>query len=112
MNFCVNLNAGQSTKKVSPRLFALEKTTAFELALRNGNVTIVQYLFSWPPLPSQEIMSSALHEAVRRGDIDMVKFLLQHTKDPNRKDSNGETALMIAAKMGQKSITELLLKQS
>ena len=55
----------------------------------------------------------ALQIAVKRGDIDLMKRILARhgPKHPaiNEKDRQGRTALHIAAKMGAKAITELLV---
>ena len=48
--------------------------------------------------------------AVIRGDVDIVKLLLEHEADVNAKDRSGETALFKAMDAGHWSIVELLLR--
>ncbi|EFO64707.1 Kinase, NEK [Giardia lamblia P15] len=74
--------------------------TAFVYALSNKHIDTAMLLqgyetHSWTPL-----MCAAL-----AGDIEAVKM---HLSDKNKKNSEGDTALIIAARAGYKSIVELL----
>lgn len=53
--------------------------------------------------------STLLHQAVRKGDMTVVKKLLDSGYDVNIKDANGLTPLHCAAQCGHKDIAEFLL---
>ena len=48
--------------------------------------------------------------AAARGDVDIVKLLLEHEADVNAKDRSGETALFKAMDAGHNQVVELLLR--
>lgn len=53
---------------------------------------------------------TALHFAARRGNEDVVKILLQHSKvNVNDKDVSGKTALHLACNEGHSKVCQLLL---
>lgn len=52
--------------------------------------------------------STALHMAVKQGDVEVVKTLLQHGADPNLKNARGESPLDIAKEHGHDTIVPLL----
>ncbi|MCJ1364703.1 hypothetical protein MMC16_003818 [Acarospora aff. strigata] len=54
---------------------------------------------------------SALHEAVRGGHTETVKYLLEHGADPNQQDAAGETPLVRAQKLNHVEIISMLERQ-
>ena len=53
---------------------------------------------------------TALHFAARRGNEEIVKILLQHSKvNVNDKDASGKTALHLACNEGHSNVCQLLL---
>jgi uncharacterized protein len=48
-------------------------------------------------------------DAVRRGDADIVRGLLSRGFDPNARDRNGQTGLMLAAHAGHLAAVQLLI---
>src|SRR5262249_43018157 len=64
------------------------------------------------PNVKDENGETALMKAAERGDVDLVKRLLQMSMlEVNDIDKEGETALMKAAAAGQSEVVELLLLQ-
>jgi ankyrin repeat protein len=53
-----------------------------------------------------------LHWAASIGQLEIVKLLLEHAKDRNSADKNGETPLHIAESNGQLEIVKLLLEHA
>ena len=51
----------------------------------------------------------ALHIVVKRGDLPYANYLLQHGADPNLRDGQGNTPLLIAVTYGQAGVIPLLL---
>jgi len=52
--------------------------------------------------------NTALHGAVLFGQVEMVRWLLEHTADPSLLDYNGKTALELARENNQAAIVGLL----
>jgi hypothetical protein len=52
-----------------------------------------------------------LHEAVERGQVDVVAFLLRHGASPDVKNEAGETAFDVAKQKGRDDIADLLAKR-
>ena len=52
---------------------------------------------------------TALMEAAHRGHLPILRFLLQHSTNPNLQDSDGSTTLMHAAYKGQEACVQALL---
>ncbi len=50
-----------------------------------------------------------LTEAVKLGDVDLVRMLLDAHADANSPNQDGETALMLASNIGSLQIAELLI---
>ncbi len=61
---------------------------------------------------SEDIVTSPLFEAVFNNHHECVKLLVDYGIDPDFKNINGFTAIMIAAKYGHKKCVELLGKSS
>ena len=59
---------------------------------------------------ADEAKESLLHYAVRFNSIDFARLLLMHKANPNIKNANGDTPLMLACKMGKENFIKLLLK--
>ena len=51
-----------------------------------------------------------LNYAAKNGKLEIAKLLLENNRDPNYKDSGGDTALTLAAENGNKDVVELLLE--
>jgi ankyrin repeat protein len=49
-------------------------------------------------------------DAVRRGDVEDVRAMLQVGRDPNAKDRYGQTAVMLAAVRGHTAVVRLLVE--
>ncbi|KAA3479057.1 potassium channel KAT1-like [Gossypium australe] len=60
-------------------------------------------------IPTAEDGQTALHDAVRKGHIEMVKILLEGGASVNKLDARGRTPKVLAEQQGNKSIYELLL---
>jgi len=54
-------------------------------------------------------MDVCWEDAVRRGDVDIVRDLLSRGIDPNTRDRHGQTALMLAAQAGHLALVQLLI---
>ena len=52
-----------------------------------------------------------LHEAARKGNVEIVKMLLKEGADVNARDKYGRTALYVAAWRGHVEIVKMLLKE-
>jgi len=55
-------------------------------------------------------MQADWEDAVRRGDVEDVRAMLQVGRDPNAKDRYGQTAVMLAAVRGHTEIVRLLVE--
>lgn len=55
-----------------------------------------------------EMVGSALHQAIRKGDEDLVSLLLEKGADVNLKDAHGRTPLALAEGKGNDKITSML----
>ena len=51
----------------------------------------------------------ALHIVVKRGDLPYANYLLQHGADPNLRDGQGNTPLLVAVTYGQIGLIPLLI---
>ncbi len=51
----------------------------------------------------------AIHIVVKRGDLPYLNYLLQHDADPNLRDGQGNTPLLVAVTGGQVGLIPLLL---
>ncbi|MDQ7055090.1 MAG: ankyrin repeat domain-containing protein [Persephonella sp.] len=60
---------------------------------------------------SYEYEGAPLHVAVKEGDAELVKYLLEKGADPNGKGAFGETPLHIAVDRGYLDIVQLLLER-
>jgi ankyrin repeat protein len=55
-------------------------------------------------------MRADWEDAVRRGDVEDVRAMLQVGRDPNAKDRYGQTAVMLAAVRGHTAVVRLLVE--
>ncbi len=75
-------------------------------AALSGNVDLVQRLFAWGATKGT---SSALGNAVTKGHLDVVRWILEHgTPDLTWKNFQGKTVLEIARERGDEQIIQLL----
>ncbi|KAI0886578.1 ankyrin repeat-containing domain protein [Annulohypoxylon maeteangense] len=85
----------------------------------SGHADMMQYLLSQAPWSNQEDLINELendyhmHElllvAIRSGNVDVVKVLLDHRADPNNFPSHN-TPLMYAARLSRVTMTRMLLE--
>jgi uncharacterized protein len=59
--------------------------------------------------PREKTMDSSWEDAIKRGDVDAVRELLQHGVDVNARDRYGQTGLMLAAHAGHHGVVQALL---
>ena len=81
--------------------------TALDLAKQRGHTEIVELL-----LNNKSAISSALYGAVKNGDKQFVKELLDRSTDINAVDEYGLTFLHHAVAAGQKEIAAILLEHN
>ncbi|WP_341751923.1 ankyrin repeat domain-containing protein [Candidatus Tisiphia endosymbiont of Piscicola geometra] len=106
--------SNNSTEIVELLLTKLQTVTKEELfkAVKNDNTQIVQLLL--PKITNIDINAinysgrTELHIASSDGNINMVKFLLQHQANPNTKDNRQKTPLESAIYHGHLNIVKLL----
>ena len=55
-------------------------------------------------------MDVCWEDAVRRGDADIMRDMLSRGIDPNARDRNGQTGLMLAAHAGHLAAVQLLIE--
>ena len=53
-------------------------------------------------------MNTALEDAIKRNDVEIVRELLGRGADVNARDRYGQTALMLAAHAGNREVVEIL----
>ena len=54
-------------------------------------------------------MDSCWEEAIKRGDVQRVRDLLERGTDVDARDGHGQTALMLAAHAGHREVVEVLI---
>lgn len=54
-------------------------------------------------------MDAAWQDAIRRGDVQIVRALLEQGTDVDARDRYGQTALMLAAHAGHREVVEILI---
>jgi len=98
--------ANQETKE----FFAAEKK--FFQGIEGNNVEMVKSAVGEGAIPigrSEEI-KYPLHFVVQKGYTDLVDYLLNHNSPPNKLDTNRESPLHLAARLGELNICRLLLR--
>jgi ankyrin repeat protein len=79
---------------------------------REEKVSLNVYCRKADPFSSEIVwMDACWEDAVRRGDIEIVRDLLARGVDPNARDRYGQTGVMLAAHGGQLAIARLLIEQ-
>lgn len=83
-----------------------KENTALLLAVKKSNLKSIEVLLDLgADVQTVNLYGkTALHEAVGISNDGMVKLLLQNRAKPNRKDDQGSTPLMLAARRGEPSI--------
>ena len=87
--------------------------TPLELAVLSENLPILKLLLKQPP-DSQLATSareSALREAAFQGNFKLVQELVQQNIAPHAKNTNGQTAWIMAVSAGHKKIADFLASQ-
>ena len=83
------------------------------LAIKKGDFDFLKFLVEEKKANVNigHMTGTALHEAVRQKNRDMVSYLLTHGADANtaQDEENGETPIIYAARVGNREIAEMLL---
>jgi len=93
-----------------------KERTALHCAIISGNPQILELILekALPEWVNQKRAGglTALHDAVKKGDVDVVKKLLEHKADPGQADDQGETVLDYAIELRELQIIELILAKA
>ena len=87
---------------------------AFIQSILDGNTSQVEYYLSEgidPNYNHPEIMTTALVEAVRLENLEIVLTLLNYDADPKLKSIVGESPLVMAKRMKNKNLVSALKKR-
>ncbi|MEM9526522.1 MAG: ankyrin repeat domain-containing protein [Bacteroidota bacterium] len=82
-----------------------------EIAGDEGHTHIIRYLLETEDVSNNDQAARAFLAAAREGETETVREFLKRGIDPEVKDRNGNTALMLAAREGKASVVRLLLKE-
>ena len=90
--------------------------SALQLASLSHSLKLVQYLaeeqgFQDAINDHKENHNTALANAANAGNLEIVKYLVEHGADVNIKGSKGETALFQSARNGRMDVVEYLLSK-
>ncbi len=93
------------------------QTVPLHYAIENGNLKIVEMLLKAGTSPNTALGSGgedatsepALHMAVSRGDLELLKLLLSYKVDLTVRDTHSQTALHSAAHGGNADVAKLLI---
>ncbi|MFA6037599.1 MAG: ankyrin repeat domain-containing protein [Legionellales bacterium] len=100
------LDAGADTASI-------KNTAKFSLLGQQGNQNTIEHLVAnWTPATAallKECLEQALRSAAQYGQLALVSFLCEQKIDINAVDRYENSALMLAARHGQKNIVEKLL---
>ncbi len=98
-------------KKVDPNAaYGEEKTTALAEAIIKHNIPIINLLLAHGADPNKGNWGKApLHLAIRTGQLDVTRLLLEKRAKPDEKDQSGFTPLHWAAMQDEIAIAQLLL---
>ncbi|EJT68530.1 hypothetical protein GGTG_13899 [Gaeumannomyces tritici R3-111a-1] len=93
--------------------YHMEPTTALHIAIMSGSVDIARTLVKQGGADVDGVdweLSTPLHRAVNNGFGAGVDFLVEMGASTNRRDRNGNTPLMRAARAGRVDLCRLLIK--
>jgi ankyrin repeat protein len=99
---------------LDPTIVSSEGDHVFPFSVHAGDIAIVKSVLDHPSNIDPNVVNSsnytALMEACRGGELDMVQFLLGiEGIDIHRQDSLGRTAFCLAAEEGHSQVVKLLL---
>ena len=99
--------------KADPNCADRRGVTPLAMAIRNRDLKKVWMLVEAGAIVNKPILGGKMlpiHLAVRTGDREVVRFLLEKRANPNRADSEGNTALHYAAALNDAGMTSTLLR--
>lgn len=83
--------------------------TSLDMAIVFGNIPLVKHFLTSVPESHKKLL---LHTAVRHHQIEVLKYLLQESLDPNETNTAEQTPLHFAAKTGDSEMVQLLLEHN
>ncbi|GFX74022.1 ankyrin-1 [Trichonephila clavipes] len=89
-----------------------ENRNSVEIAVANGNVEVAKFLLQEKIFHINDKGNcgfSLLHIAAQEGNLNVVKYLIDHGADVNSENDAGSKPIHIAAREGHKDIVELFL---
>ncbi|KAF3164646.1 hypothetical protein TWF751_009541 [Orbilia oligospora] len=86
------------------------KSTVAQVAIRTGNLSMVQLILKKRTTIDGTKKTWELHSALGKGNLDILKLVLNSGADINARSEKGEATLHIATKRGDNHIVEYLLK--
>ncbi|TDT72292.1 ankyrin repeat protein [Hypnocyclicus thermotrophus] len=81
----------------------------FNLIQNEELLNIQENIFKFDFSKRNSAGNTALHEAVRLGNYDIIDLLVQYIDDINCKNLNGDTPMHLAVELGDYEIVSLLL---
>lgn len=85
------------------------KIQALHSAVTNSFAAVKLLVEAGAPVNAKQDKGWApLHEAVNRGDLEMVRYLLAHGADAKQQNDDGKSAVGLAADKGNKEMLKLL----
>ena len=96
---------------ISSELLKVKQVQTLFVAIKQGNVKVVQALFSRgvDVNATDQYGQTALFVAAKQGNLAVVQALLSRGVDVNATDQHGQTALFAAAKQGNGEVVQTLL---
>lgn len=93
---------------------AIDLHEALILAAKNRNAGVIKVIMNIPGfVPSADDLTAAFFQAAQNGSVSVIKILMSFEGiDLNARDSNGETALILAAKNGHSNVIQAILNSS
>ncbi|RDW82941.1 hypothetical protein BP5796_04432 [Coleophoma crateriformis] len=94
----------------SPRTETIKHNASVDLSISTENHnSCLPSIIARPQSSSGCSPSSALHRAIERENIPMIRLLLERGADVMKKDANGLTSFHVAVKNGNEEVVKLLL---